>query len=149
MRKTALLASIITINLMPAQVGAATGIPTACKKYEKLALEVGFARGDLPELFRISYRESHCTPSSIGKNKNNFGVITSRDWGMTQVNDASWVTYLRDKHIIHVKEDLLNPRTNLRAALALVKYSIGRGLPKWHQWRTANPNGSAGAAAKR
>ena len=149
MRKTALLASLVLINLMPAQVGAATQIPAACKKYEKLALEVGFKRSDLSELFRISYRESHCTPTSIGKNRNSLGIITSQDWGMTQVNDVSWVTYLRDKHIIKSKEDLLNPRTNLRAALALVKYSIGRGLPKWHQWRTANPSGSAGAAANK
>lgn len=148
MRKTALLASIILINLTPAQVGAATPIPANCKKYEKLAIEVGFARGDLPELFRLAHRESRCVPSAVGVNKRKDGSVWSRDMGLLQVNNYSWITYLRNLGIAQTSEDLLNPLTNLRAALALVKYSVEMRLPKWHQWRTANPNGSAGTAAK-
>jgi len=148
MRKTALLASAVLISLTPAQVGAATEIPTACKKYVKLALEVGFKKGDLPELFRLAHRESRCSPTAIGLNKRADGSVWSRDMGVMQINNYSWITYLRNQGIAQTSEDLLNPRTNLRAALALVKYSIKEGLPKWYQWRTSNPNGSAGTAAK-
>lgn len=146
MRKTALLASLVLINLTPARAGAATEIPANCKKLVPVALEVGFKRRDLPELFRIANRESRCIPWNKGFNKRADGTVWSTDWGVMQLNDYSWLRYLRDRNIIKVKEDLLNPRINLRAALALVKYSTERGLPKWYQWRTSNPNGSANGA---
>ena len=148
MRKTALLASAVLISLTPARAGAATEIPAPCKKYVKLALEVGFKKGDIPELMRLAHRESRCIPTNIGLNKRADGSVWSKDVGLMQVNNYSWITYLRNQGIAQTSEDLLNPRTNLRAALALVKYSIKEGLPKWYQWRTSNPNGSAGAAAK-
>jgi hypothetical protein len=147
MRKPALLASTVLISLATATPAEAQpNIPEPCRKYVNTALEVGFRRGELPELFRLAMRESRCIPHNKGLNKRADGTVWSMDWGLLQVNDVSWLTYLREKGIIKQKEDLLNARINLRAALALVKYSTGKGYSKWHQWRTGNPNGSAGAA---
>jgi hypothetical protein len=148
MRKSALLASIIIISLAPTRVEAKPNIPEPCRKYVNMALEVGFRRGELPELFRLAMRESRCIPHNKGLNKRADGSVWSTDMGLLQINNYSWVTYLRGLNIIKSSEDLLNARTNLRAALALVKYSEKKGYSKWHQWRTGNPNGSAGVAAK-
>jgi hypothetical protein len=66
-----------------------------------------------------------------------------------QVNDYSWITYLRGKKIVQKSSELTNPRKNLLAALALKEYSEKKGYGKWHQWRTARPNGSAGNVTRK
>lgn len=137
MRKTALLASLLISLSIPTTAVAATPIPKPCQKYVDMAIKVGFKRHELPELFRLAYRESRCIPGNIGRNRNMFGQVTSQDWGLLQVNDSSWLRYLRDRNIIDKKEQLLNPRKNLVSALALVRYSEKEGLNKWYQWRTA------------
>jgi hypothetical protein len=148
MRKPALLASTVLISLATATPAEAKpNIPEPCRKYVNTALEVGFRRGELPELFRLAMRESRCIPHNKGLNKRADGTVWSTDLGIMQINNYSWVTYLKGLGIIKHQDDLLNARINLRAALALVKYSTGKGYPKWHQWRTGNPNGSAGTAA--
>lgn len=137
MRKTALLASLLISLSVPTAAKAENSIPKPCQKYVDLAIKVGFKRHELPELFRIAYRESRCIPGNIGRNRNSAGEVTSQDWGLLQVNDYSWLRYLRDRNIIEKKEQLLNPRKNLVSALALVRYSEKEGLNKWYQWRTA------------
>lgn len=144
MRKTALLASLaIFTAITPTRVAAQPVIPTQCQKYVQLALDVGFKKGELEELFRLAYRESRCNPKSIGYNKRANGTVWSTDIGIMQVNDYSWITFLRGKKIVSKSSELTNPQKNLRAALALKQYSEKEGYPKWHQWRTARPNGSA------
>lgn len=145
MRKIALLASLATfIAITPTRVTAQPVIPVPCQKYVQLALNVGFQKGELRELFRIAYRESRCNPDSIGYNKRADGQVWSTDYGLLQVNDYSWITFLRNKNIVNKSSELTNPQKNLRAALALKEYSEKEGYGKWHQWRTAKPNGSAG-----
>lgn len=147
MRKIALLASLaISTAIAPTRVAAQPVIPAPCQKYVQLALDVGFKKGELEELFRLAYRESRCNPKSIGYNKRANGTVWSTDIGIMQVNDYSWITYLRGKKIVSKSSELTNPRKNLLAALALKEYSEKEGYPKWHQWRTARPNGSAGNA---
>lgn len=147
MRKPALLASTVLISLATATPAEAQpNIPEPCRKYVNTALEVGFRRGELPELFRLAMRESRCIPHNKGLNKRADGTVWSMDWGLLQVNDVSWLTYLREKGIIKQKEDLLNARINLRAALALVKYSTGKGYSKWRQWE--GPGSNAKNASK-
>ena len=149
MRKIALLASLtIFTAIIPTRVAAQPVIPAPCQKYVQLALDVGFKKGELEELFRLAYRESRCNPKSIGYNKRN-GKVWSTDIGLLQVNDYSWITYLRGKKIVSKSSELTNPRKNLLAALALKEYSEKEGYPKWHQWRTARPNGSAGNATRK
>ena len=147
MRKLALLASLtIFTAIIPTKVAAQPVIPAPCQKYVQLALDVGFKKGELEELFRLAYRESRCNPKSIGYNKRADGKVWSTDIGIMQVNDYSWITYLRGKKIVSKSSELTNPRKNLLAALALKEYSEKKGYGKWHQWRTARPNGSAGNA---
>jgi hypothetical protein len=150
MRKLALLASLtIFTATTPTKVAAQPVIPAPCQKYVQLALHVGFKKGELEELFRLAYRESRCNPKSIGYNKRADGKVWSTDIGIMQVNDYSWITYLRGKKIVSKSSELTNPRKNLLAALALKEYSEKKGYGKWHQWRTARPNGSAGNVTRK
>jgi hypothetical protein len=106
-----------------------------CQRWMPMAMKVGFKKSDLKELDRIMYRESRCAPGAKHYNKRN-GKVWSTDMGLLQVNNYSWVTYLRGLKIIKSSDDLLHPETNLRAAKALYDYSVKRGYNRWHQWRT-------------
>jgi hypothetical protein len=108
-----------------------------CPQWQKLAREVGFTRADWPRLDAILWRESRCRETAKGYNKRADGTVWSTDMGLSQINNYSWVTYLRKLGIIKHSDDLLHPRTNLRAAKALYDYSKSRGLDPWHQWRTS------------
>ena len=109
-----------------------------CPQWQRLAREVGFTRADWPRLDAIMYRESRCRPQAQGYNKRADGTVWSIDMGLTQINNYSWVTYLRNLRIIKNSTDLLHPRTNLRAAKALYDYSKSKGYSPWHQWRTSS-----------
>jgi hypothetical protein len=125
----------------------------------RIALEVGFRKKDLKTLDRIVYRESKCQSKAVGwnyrkplthkdcklkpwKQYRKCKAVKSADFGLTQINDRSWVTYLRQKGIINTVDDLLNPVVNLTAAKALYDYSLDKGHHAWKQWDTKKPNGS-------
>lgn len=142
MRKR-LLTPLITILVLSTTTSPARASETPqerrrCDRAIQLARQVGWPVKDLKTLRYILWRESRCQPDSIGRNRNTLGVVTSQDLGYSQINDASWVRYLRDKGLIETRDDLLNPRTNLKAALLLAEYSEDRGLPRFYQWRTGN-----------
>ena len=142
MRKR-LLTPLITILVLSTTTSPARASETPqerrrCDRAIQLARQVGWPVKDLKTLRYILWRESRCQPDSIGRNRNTLGVVTSQDLGYSQINDASWVRYLRDKGLIETRDDLLNPRTNLKAALLLAEYSEDRGLPRFCQWRTGN-----------
>lgn len=142
MRKR-LLTPLITILVLSTTTSPARASETPqerrrCDRAIQLARQVGWPVKDLKTLRYILWRESRCQPDSIGRNRNTLGVVTSQDLGYSQINDASWVRYLRDKGLIETRDDLLNPRTNLKAALLLAEYSEHRGLPRFYQWRTGN-----------
>lgn len=142
MRKR-LLTPLITILVLSTTTSPARASETPqerrrCDRAIQLARQVGWPVKDLKTLRYILWRESRCQPDSIGRNRNTLGVVTSQDLGYSQINDASWVRYLRDKGLIKTRDDLLNPRTNLKAALLLAEYSEDRGLPRFYQWRTGN-----------
>lgn len=148
MRKRILTPAILSLSLLATIPAEASASPAdgrkspVCTKYVNLAREVGWSKQDRWTLRSLMYRESRCQPTSIGRNRDTTGMVTSQDWGLLQVNDVSWVTYLKGLNIISKKEDLLNPRTNLKAGLALAEYSESKGLPRFYQWRTNNENGS-------
>lgn len=142
MRKR-LLTPLITILVLSTTTSPARASETPqerrrCDRAIQLARQVGWPAKDLKTLRYILHRESRCQPDSIGRNRDTFGRVTSEDLGYSQINDASWVRYLRDKGLIKTRDDLLNPRTNLKAALLLAEYSEDRGLPRFYQWRTGN-----------
>lgn len=141
MRKRILTPFILSLSLLAATTSPAEASETPserrrCDRAIELAKRVGWRNKDLPKIRYLMWRESRCQHDSIGRNRNTFGVVTSQDWGYLQVNDVSWVTYLRNKGLIKTKEDLLNPRINLKAGLLLAEYSESRGLDRFYQWRT-------------
>lgn len=107
-----------------------------CPQWRDLALDVGFTARDYKKLDYIIWRESRCNPKSIGLNYDEDGSVWSKDWGLTQVNDYSWITYLRGKKIVSKSTQLLNPRRNLEAAYELFEYSSDRHDDPWLQWKT-------------
>lgn len=142
MRKR-LLTPLITILVLSTTTSPARASETPqerrrCDRAIELAKQVGWPNKDLKTLRYILWRESRCQPDSIGRNRNTLGVVTSHDLGYSQINDASWLRYLKDQGLIKTREDLLKPKTNLKAALALAEYSEDRGLPRFYQWRTGN-----------
>lgn len=90
----------------------------------------------LPSLDRIMYRESRCLPDQVNLDDPNGG-----SHGLTQINGfwckpSRWypLGYLQTFGVLTECADLYNPETNLRAAYALVQYSIEVGLCPWAQW---------------
>ena len=139
MRKRILTPAILVLSLLATSPAEASETPQEARRCDRaiqLARQVGWANKDLPRLRYILWRESRCQPQSIGRNYDKTtGEVWSRDWGYTQINDYSWVRYLRNLGIIQQKEDLLKPKTNLKAALELLRYSVRHGYDRWHQWR--------------
>ena len=135
-----IITSLLIVPSVPAQ--AAEANKPNCPQWQELALKVGFKKKDLPTLDYIMWRESRCHTQSINKNLTKFGEVWSRDYGLTQINDYSWITYLRNKKIVRKSSDLLNPRVNLKAAKALYDYSSElKGGNPWRQWQTKEKYG--------
>ena len=146
MLKRILTPAILSLSLLATPAVKADGFK--CPRAMALALQAGFRQSDLPKLDYIIYRESRCRPEAVGLNRRADGTVWSSDYGLTQINGYSWITYLRNLKIVTKSSQLLEPLTNLRAAKALYDYSKKEGLNPWHQWRTGNPNGSAGNAGR-
>lgn len=104
-----------------------------CPQWKKLALHVGFSNRDYSRLDYIIWRESRCAPRAVNTNYHRDGLVT-RDWGLTQVNDFSWITFLRNRKIVTKSTQLLQPRENLEAAKALYDYSKDHHGDPWLQW---------------
>jgi len=132
--KRILVAALAAISL---HASPADAQQWKCPQWYKLAREVGFTHRDYVTLDAILHRESRCRPEAKGFNRRADGSVWSTDIGLSQINNYSWVTYLRNLGIIKNSDDLLHPRTNLRAAKALYDYSKSRGYSPWHQWRTS------------
>lgn len=94
-----------------------------CRHYVDLARNVGWPRSERANLKRIMFRESRCHPDAI-----NWADPHGGSWGLTQLN-LSNLGWLRRQGLAQAREDLLNPRTNLKAALALWQ------LYGWRPWR--------------
>ena len=60
----------------------------SCNGYEKLIQTYSAKYGFDPFIVAaICWNESSCTPSAVNENKNEYGQVTSKDWGIMQVND--------------------------------------------------------------
>jgi hypothetical protein len=167
MRKRILTPLIIIATLIPTTPAMAHHTPSQpfkCPKAMRIALQVGFKKKDLRTLDRIVYRESKCQSRAVGwnyrsgtshkdcklqpwKRYRKCKAVRSADFGLTQINDNSWVTYLRQEKIIVKVDDLLNPVTNMKAAKALYDYSLSRGHHAWKQWDTKKPDGSGNVSS--
>lgn len=122
----------VMLGFTPTAVDANTQL--MCPQWQKLARRVGFSPSQYRHLDYIIWRESRCAPKAVNTNYHHDGRVT-RDWGLTQVNDYSWITFLRNRNIVTKSSELLSPVKNLEAAKALIEYSSDRYGDPWLQWR--------------
>lgn len=131
-RKLFVAVAVLLVGVVPSSDAVAKP-KLLCPQWKKLALRVGFSSRDYGRLDYIIWRESRCAPRAVNTNFHRDGLVT-RDWGLTQVNDFSWITFLRNRKIVTKSAQLLNPKSNLRAAYALYDYSKETHGNPWLQW---------------
>lgn len=108
----------------------------ACGEWWSLALEIGFNEELLPALDEVMYGESRCDPTQYNATDPNGG-----SHGLMQINGfwclpSRWypLGYLQTLGVLSECADLYDPATNLRAAHALITYSVDLDMCTWHQW---------------
>jgi hypothetical protein len=94
----------------------------SCPDWLTLAIEVGFAVDELPIVDRLIFRESRCQPDAYNGDDPNGG---SR--GLMQINGIWCEWYLQSLDIVDTCDQLYDPATNLRAALAIRNRQGGYG----------------------
>jgi hypothetical protein len=134
MGKRILAVALMVAGLAPAAVSHGEN-QLLCPQWQRAAMKVGFTSRQYKTLDYIIWRESRCNPKAVNNNVNRYGSVWSRDWGLTQVNDYSWITFLRNRKIVTKSTELLSPLANLEAAKALVDYSESHHDDPWLQWR--------------
>lgn len=111
-----------------------------CPEWRDAVLAAGVTLEELPTAMRIIYRESRCNAGSVNSTLNRDGSI---DYGLSQVNDRTWCLptkyskrgWLQQQGILTTCADLLDPATNIRAMVALMRYSEERTGCPWTPWR--------------
>lgn len=119
--------TLITVQIPP---------DALCPMWWSLARTVGFTDEQMLTVDRIMYRESRCDETQLNADDPNGGSV-----GLTQIN-RFWCLpsryypsgYLQHVGVLDTCDELYQPETNLRAALALVEYSESIGVSAWHQW---------------
>lgn len=119
-----------------------------CSWVSAMALEAGWARGDIPQLIKIIQRESGCCPNRAGgdmvdKNCNITGVSEwnhRSDSGLLQINGVHWKPdhkyydgLVCKRMNICTQEPLLTAEINLRAGKLL--YDVAG----WSPWAIRQP----------
>ena len=110
------------------------GPDTPCQEWLPLMLEEAWPRDKelLETALYIMYRESRCTPTAdSGPDHGLFQI--NRFWISERSNPPYW---LADKGIAQTHDDLFDPRTNVRAALAIYFYSLERNGDGFLPWTT-------------
>jgi hypothetical protein len=134
--------SIVTTTTVPAPT--TTTFPWAliaadhvCEEWGPMMLEEGWPadREILETALGIMYRESRCQPDAdSGPDHGLFQI--NRFWSSDRSNPPNW---LAAQGIAQTHDELFDPRTNIRAALAIYNYSCERnGLDRcfapWTTW---------------
>ena len=134
--------SIVTTSTVPAPtttayVPALVGPDTVCAEWAPMMLEEGWPadREILETALGIMWRESRCQPDAdSGPDHGLFQI--NRFWSSDRSNPPNW---LAAQGIANSHDELFNPRTNIRAALAIYNYSCERNGPDrcfapWTTW---------------
>ena len=109
-------------------------LKTLCEQVFDTAKAIGWPADQLGMVVAIAMRESRCMASAHNTTLNR---DKSTDIGVMQINDKTWCKpsrywlngYLQAYGIIRTCDDLFDRETNLRAALAIYRYSDG-----WRAW---------------
>jgi soluble lytic murein transglycosylase-like protein len=92
-----------------------------CAEWYDVALSAGFTADQWREpISRVMHRESMCDPGAVGP---------TDDWGLMQIH-GPWVGSLCGAGIACTRAELLDPETNLRAAMFVY------GAQGWGAWTT-------------
>ena len=127
-----------TVDAVPVPVIPSTTLTTQprvaktlCEQVFDTAKAIGWDIDQLGMLVAIAQRESRCQPDAFNK-----ADTVGQSYGTMQVNDywclpsRYWPNgYLQAYGIIRTCNDLFDRETNLRAALAIYRYSNG-----WRAW---------------
>jgi hypothetical protein len=106
---------------------------TPCQEWLPLMIEVGWPLDTkvLERALKIMYRESRCQPGAdSGPDHGLFQI--NRFWSSSETNPPYWLAFYG---IAADHDALFDPATNLRAALALYRYSLEQNGDGWHPWR--------------
>ena len=105
--------------------------PDACQTVFDMARHVGWPEHELTQLVAVAYRESRCNPDAFNPSDPNGG-----SYGIMQINgfwcqpSRYWPNgYLQAYGLLTSCTDLYDRKINLRAALAIYRYSNG-----WRAW---------------
>lgn len=96
----------------------------SCRDYVNLARQVGWPRSERANIKRIMYRESRCQAAAWNRKDPHGG-----SHGLMQINGSNIGWAVRNGWIAS-RQDLNNPRKNLKVALELWK------LYGWRPWGT-------------
>jgi hypothetical protein len=107
----------------------------SCPGWMELARQVGWPEEELPMLGAVTFFESRCQIDVRGDK--------GQSWTAYQLHTKSWCRpnryypdgYLQSLRIVTTCEDLLDPKTATRAALAIWQYG---GWKQWTTWQKAS-----------
>ena len=107
----------------------------SCPGWIDVARRVGWPEEELPMVGAVTYFESRCLNSVRGDKQ--------ASWTAFQIHTKSWCRptkyypngYLQAMRIVKTCEDLLDPETGARAALAIWQYG---GWKQWTTWKQAS-----------
>ena len=129
--------STVLATTTTAYVPALVGPDTVCAEWAPMMLEEGWPadREILETALTIMYRESRCQPDAdSGPDHGLFQVNIF--WSSDRSNPPNW---LAAQGIAQNHDQLFDPRTNIRAALAIYRYSCERNgsdrcFAPWTTW---------------
>lgn len=106
----------------------------SCPGWIEVAREVGWPESELPMVGAVTWQESRCL-DVIGDH--------GKSWTSWQIHTPSWCRpnryyptgYLQHIGILTTCDDLWNPQTAARAALAIWQYG---GWTQWTTWKQAS-----------
>ena len=107
----------------------------SCPGWIQVARQVGWPEAELPMVGAVTFAESRCLVDVRGDK--------GRSWTAFQIHTPSWCLptryypdgYLQSLQIVQTCEDLHNPETAARAALAIWQYG---GWKQWTTWQKAS-----------
>lgn len=106
---------------------------TPCQEWLPLMIQSGWPQDTktLERALKIMFRESRCQPGAdSGPDHGLFQI--NRFWISAGSNPPYWLAFYG---IAADHDDLFDPATNIRAALAIYRYSVQVNGDGWHPWR--------------
>jgi hypothetical protein len=117
---------------LPKQLRPVTVVNTKLTDTQIAAItrEQGFKDENWTISVAVALAESGGNAEAIGYNKDANGQVWSRDFGLFQINDYTWMTILKQQGIWFTDESWKNPVLNAKAAFYI------SGGTNWNPWVT-------------